>query len=73
MQAADARSITLFIVLDHSPRWQSPDGRSLAIGTETGHVTVIDVASQSVVATHNSHAMCVRALSWSPDSQVSPQ
>lgn len=50
---------------------QSPDGKSLALAAETGHVTIIDVETQSVVTTHASHAMCVRALSWSPDSQVS--
>ncbi|GHJ83698.1 hypothetical protein NliqN6_0100 [Naganishia liquefaciens] len=47
----------------------SPDGKSLALAAETGHVTIIDVETQSVVTTHASHAMCVRTLSWSPDSQ----
>ncbi|KAJ9120520.1 hypothetical protein QFC24_005193 [Naganishia onofrii] len=47
----------------------SPDGKSLALAAETGHVTIIDVETQSVVTTHASHAMCARTLSWSPDSQ----
>ncbi|KAJ9108071.1 hypothetical protein QFC19_002536, partial [Naganishia cerealis] len=49
----------------------SPDGKSLALAAETGHVTIIDVETQSVVTTHASHAMCARTLSWSPDSQAS--
>ncbi|EJT50509.1 hypothetical protein A1Q1_00175 [Trichosporon asahii var. asahii CBS 2479] len=47
----------------------SPDGKQLAIGMETGHVHVVDVATTSVIATYTAHAMAVRALSWSPDSQ----
>lgn len=36
---------------------------------ETGHVHVVDAATAAVVATYTAHAMAVRALSWSPDSQ----
>ncbi|BEJ13438.1 hypothetical protein CspHIS471_0306120 [Cutaneotrichosporon sp. HIS471] len=47
----------------------SPDGRQLAVGMESGHVAVIDVATSAVVASYAAHAMCVRTLDWSPDSQ----
>lgn len=36
---------------------------------ETGHVHVVDVATSSLLTTYTAHAMAVRALSWSPDSQ----
>lgn len=49
---------------------QSPDGRQLALSTENGHITILDAESQSVVATYQSHAMAVRTISWSHDSQV---
>ena len=49
---------------------QSPDGKQLALATETGHIIVLDTETQAVVATYTSHAMAVRTLSWSPDSQV---
>jgi WD40 repeat protein len=51
---------------------QSPDGKSVAVGTEVGHVVVIDVETRAIVATYPSHAMPVRSVSWSPDSQVRP-
>jgi hypothetical protein len=50
---------------------QSPDGRSLALSTESGQIMILDSESRQVVAAHTSHAMCVRTLSWSGDSQVS--
>lgn len=49
---------------------QSPDGAQLASSTENGYVTIIDVETQTVVASYQSHALAVRALSWSHDSQV---
>jgi hypothetical protein len=55
----------------HPFRIQSPDGRSLALSTESGQIMILDTESRQVVATHTSHAMCVRTLSWSGDSQVS--
>ncbi|KAK8844633.1 hypothetical protein IAR55_006480 [Kwoniella newhampshirensis] len=48
----------------------SPDGRSLALASEQGHVVVIDTETQAVVATYTSHNKAVRTISWSPDSQV---
>nr|XP_031859914.1 uncharacterized protein CI109_004763 [Kwoniella shandongensis]KAA5526986.1 hypothetical protein CI109_004763 [Kwoniella shandongensis] len=47
----------------------SPDGRSLALATEQGHVVVVDTETQSVIATYTSHNKAVRTISWSPDSQ----
>lgn len=47
----------------------SPDGRQLAVGTESGHVAVLDAATSTVVASYAAHALCVRTLDWSPDSQ----
>ena len=52
-------------------RMQSPDGRSLALSTESGQIMILDTETRQVVATHTSHAMSVRTLSWSGDSQVS--
>lgn len=51
--------------------FQSPDGQSIALATEIGHIVVLDTTTQSVIATYTSHAMAARTLSWSPDSQVS--
>ncbi|CAK9779809.1 WD40 repeat-like protein [Cutaneotrichosporon oleaginosum] len=47
----------------------SPDGRQLAVGMESGHVAVLDVSTSTVVASYAAHALCVRTLDWSPDSQ----
>ncbi|GFZ44693.1 hypothetical protein JCM24511_02417, partial [Saitozyma sp. JCM 24511] len=47
----------------------SPDGRSLALSTEIGHIVVVDTETQNVVASYQSHAMAVRTVAWSPDSQ----
>jgi hypothetical protein len=33
---------------------------------------VVDTETQEVIATYASHAMAVRTISWSPDSQVRP-
>lgn len=50
---------------------QSPDGKNLALSTESGRIIVIDVETQAVIASHASHGLCSRTVSWSPDSQVS--
>ncbi|KAK4683813.1 WD repeat-containing protein 61, partial [Tremellales sp. Uapishka_1] len=47
----------------------SPDGKQLAVATEAGHVFIVDVETSAVVATYSSHAMAIRTISWSPDSQ----
>lgn len=48
---------------------QSPDGTQLAVSTESGHISIIDVATETVVANYAAHALPSRAIAWSPDSQ----
>lgn len=36
---------------------------------ETGHVHILDVPTSTLLTTYTAHAMSVRTLSWSPDSQ----
>jgi WD repeat-containing protein 61 len=50
--------------------FQSPDGSRVALATESGQVFVFDVESTSLISTYTSHAMAVRSLAWSLDSQV---
>ncbi|KAL1406915.1 Ski complex subunit Rec14 [Vanrija albida] len=47
----------------------SPDGAQIAVGMETGHVVVVDAETATVLTTYSAHAMGVRTVSWSPDSQ----
>ncbi|RXK36685.1 hypothetical protein M231_06072 [Tremella mesenterica] len=47
----------------------SPDGQSLALATESGQIMIVDVETGEVLATYTSHAMAVRTISWSEDSQ----
>ncbi|KAL7420322.1 Ski complex subunit Rec14 [Cryptotrichosporon argae] len=47
----------------------SPDGRQVALATESGHVVVVDTETQTVVADYASHAMASRTVSWSANSQ----
>ena len=54
----------------HSIASQSPDGARVAMSTEAGQIYIFDLESNSLTATYTSHAMSVRALSWSPDCQV---
>ncbi|KZP09957.1 WD repeat-containing protein 61 [Athelia psychrophila] len=48
----------------------SPDGSRVALSTETGQIYIFDAQSSALLSTYNSHAMSVRTLSWSPDSQL---
>ncbi|EPQ58826.1 WD40 repeat-like protein [Gloeophyllum trabeum ATCC 11539] len=48
----------------------SPDGARLALSSETGQIYIFDLASSQLTATYTSHAMAVRSLAWSPDSQL---
>lgn len=41
----------------------------MAVSTESGHVSIIDVETSTVVANYAAHAMTARAVAWSPDSQ----
>jgi len=48
----------------------SPDGSRVAMSSETGQIYIFDLGSASLLATYTSHAMAVRSLAWSPDSQL---
>jgi len=48
----------------------SPDGSRIAYSTESGHIYVFDTEQGNLVATYSSHAMCVRSLAWSQDSNL---
>ncbi|KAH9076988.1 WD repeat-containing protein 61 [Lactarius deliciosus] len=48
----------------------SPDGSRLALSVESGQIFIFDLASGTLTSTYTSHAMAVRSLSWSPDSQL---
>ncbi|KAI0034381.1 hypothetical protein K488DRAFT_84082 [Vararia minispora EC-137] len=48
----------------------SPDGARIALGQETGHIFVFDVDAGSLHTTFVTHAMGIRSLAWSPDSQM---
>ncbi|KZT06556.1 WD repeat-containing protein 61 [Laetiporus sulphureus 93-53] len=48
----------------------SPDGKRIAMSSETGQIYIFDLASSSLVSTYTSHAMAVRSLAWSADSQL---
>jgi len=50
---------------------QSPDGRRVALGLETGQIFVFDLESNTLWTTFTSHAMPMRSISWSADSSVS--
>lgn len=49
---------------------QSPDGAMVALASETGSIYVYDVTTSTLVVSYASHAMGVRSLAWSADSQV---
>ncbi len=51
---------------------QSPDGSRVAMSTDAGQIFVFDIASSSIQAAYSSHAMAVRSLAWSADSNVRP-
>lgn len=48
----------------------SPDGSRVALSVESGQIFIFDLASGTLTSTYTSHAMAVRSLSWSPDSQL---
>ncbi|KAF8549938.1 WD40 repeat-like protein [Imleria badia] len=47
-----------------------PDGKRIALSSESGHVFIFDLESGSLVTTYTSHAMAVRSLAWSYDGQL---
>ncbi|KAI5900484.1 WD40 repeat-like protein [Schizophyllum commune H4-8] len=48
----------------------APDGKRVAMGSETGQIYLFDVESGMLANTYTSHAMGVRSLAWSADSQL---
>lgn len=49
---------------------QSPDGKYIATGAIDGIINIFDVAAGKVAQTLEGHAMSVRSLCFSPDSQM---
>lgn len=50
--------------------FQSPDGKYIASGAIDGIINIFDVASGKLVHTLEGHAMPIRSLTFSPDSQL---
>ncbi|KAI0000061.1 WD repeat-containing protein 61 [Russula vinacea] len=48
----------------------SPDGSRVALSVDSGQIFIFDLVSSTLTSTYTSHAMAVRSLSWSPDSQL---
>ncbi|KAJ3553644.1 hypothetical protein NM688_g3494 [Phlebia brevispora] len=48
----------------------SPDGTRVAMSSEAGQIYIFDLAAEKLLSTYTSHAMAVRSLAWSPDSQL---
>ncbi|KAJ6583778.1 WD40-repeat-containing domain protein [Mycena sp. CBHHK59/15] len=48
----------------------SPDGRRIALASETGQIYVFDIEAGALSTTYTSHALSVRALAWSADSSL---
>ncbi|KAI0711154.1 WD repeat-containing protein 61 [Cerioporus squamosus] len=48
----------------------SPDGSRVAMSSDAGQIFVFDIASSSIQAAYSSHAMAVRSLAWSADSNL---
>ncbi|KIK57367.1 hypothetical protein GYMLUDRAFT_46239 [Collybiopsis luxurians FD-317 M1] len=48
----------------------SPDGKRIALSSEIGQVSLLDVEQNAFTETHTSHAMSVRSVAWSPDGNL---
>jgi len=48
----------------------SPDGKRLAMASETGQIFIFDLESGSLSNTYAPHVMSVRSIAWSPDSSL---
>lgn len=42
------------------------------MSSEAGQIYIFDLESERLLSTYTSHAMAVRSLAWSLDSQVGP-
>lgn len=50
--------------------FQSPDGKYIASGALDGIINIFDVAQGKIKHTLEGHAMPIRSLCFSPDSQL---
>ncbi|TCD60150.1 hypothetical protein EIP91_010633 [Steccherinum ochraceum] len=48
----------------------SPDGTRVAMSSDAGQIYIFDLASEKLLSTYTSHAMAVRSIAWSYDSQL---
>ncbi|KAJ7682456.1 WD repeat-containing protein 61 [Mycena polygramma] len=48
----------------------SPDGKRVALSTETGQIYIFDIEAGALTTTYTSHALSVRSLAWSADSSL---
>ncbi|KAJ7284067.1 WD repeat-containing protein 61 [Mycena rebaudengoi] len=48
----------------------SPDGKRIALSTETGQIYIFDIEAGALTTTYTSHALSVRSLAWSADSSL---
>ncbi|KAF8632802.1 hypothetical protein AX15_001667 [Amanita polypyramis BW_CC] len=48
----------------------SPDGKRVALASESGQIFIFDIESNSLATAFNSHAMSVRSVAWSYDSSL---
>ncbi|KAG7450795.1 WD repeat-containing protein 61 [Guyanagaster necrorhizus] len=48
----------------------SPDGKRVALSSESGQIYIFDLETNSLATTYTSHAMAVRDLVWSPDCNL---
>ncbi|KAF9019358.1 WD repeat-containing protein 61 [Hymenopellis radicata] len=55
---------------DFGRRLGTPDGKRVALSSESGQIYIFDLESESLTKTFTSHAMSVRDLAWSPDGNL---
>ncbi|KAF9062982.1 WD repeat-containing protein 61 [Rhodocollybia butyracea] len=48
----------------------SPDSKRIALSSEIGQVSLLDVESNTFTTTYSSHAMSVRSVAWSSDGNL---